>query len=149
MASRCIVKRFSVDALNDVVEIEAESFPKYPYDESVFVVLHALYPELFLVAECEGKVVGYACGARELTGCAHLFSIAVRRSHRGAGIGSELLEKFESQARALGASCVRLEVAASNAIAQRFYAKHGYRRIGTVEAYYPDGDDAIIMEKVL
>lgn len=149
MTLACSIKRFNLNLLKEVLDIEMESFPRYPYDEEVFVLLQAMYPELFLVAECEGSITGYACGVLESSGCAHLFSIAVRRSYRRQGIGSRLLQEFESIAKALGASCVVLEVAASNVIARRFYIKHGYREKGVREAYYPDGDSAIIMEKNL
>jgi len=42
---------------------------------------------------------------------------------------------------------LRLEVRKSNAAAMGLYLGSGFRRVGEVEGYYGDGEDAVLMEK--
>lgn len=51
----------------------------------------------------------------------------VRPGHRGKGLGTQLLERLEAEAREAGAAAVHLEVADANAKAQRLYGRRGYR----------------------
>ncbi len=44
---------------------------------------------------------------------------------------------------------IRLSLRGSNDAALRLYQKAGYVRVDTWKRYYRDGEDAIVMEKVL
>jgi ribosomal protein S18 acetylase RimI-like enzyme len=44
-----MIRLFSLDDLNSILQIESQSFPKSPYDWTTFLNLHCLYPETFLV----------------------------------------------------------------------------------------------------
>jgi ribosomal-protein-alanine N-acetyltransferase len=145
----CRVREFDVTMLNDIRRIELESFPNYPYDDKIFLTLHYYQPELFIVAECDGKIVGYACGFISKRGCGHLASIAVDKQYRRKGIGSLLLASFEEKVLALGSRCVELEVSEDNIDAIRFYEKHGYKFVKTLSRYYPDGKNALFMKKTM
>jgi diamine N-acetyltransferase len=46
---------------------------------------------------------------------------------RGLGLGSQILQFVEQQAKAIDAVAVSLETEADNHAARRFYLKHGYR----------------------
>ncbi len=80
---------------------------------------------------------------------ARLYSITVAEQARGRGIGRALLEACESAAKARGCRFIRLEVRQSNSSAIRLYQTGGYRVIGALESYYPDGEAALRMEKSL
>ena len=82
-------------------------------------------PDLMLVAldgerVCGSVMAGYE-GHRGWISC-----IAVRRSHRGRGIGSDLLVEAERRLAALGCVKVNLQVVESNSDAVTFYEKSGY-----------------------
>ena len=53
-------------------------------------------------------------------------NLYVRESHRGEGIGSDLLTAAEERLRENGADRICLDVLAPNEAARRFYARHGY-----------------------
>lgn len=53
-------------------------------------------------------------------------NIYVRPSHRGDGIGSDLLAAAEDRLRQGGADRIVLDVLAPNEAARRFYVRHGY-----------------------
>jgi ribosomal-protein-alanine acetyltransferase len=104
---------------------------------------------LFLVAEDEARVVGYAI-AQYLTGndVADIQNIAVVESHRGRGIGAALLDAVLEWAVDQGASAIMLEVRADNVVAQSLYASRGFAVIATRAQYYqPAGIDALVMRK--
>lgn len=139
-----------------VLEIEVASFPE-PWPPSFFNYIHGKAPELFVVAEDGGKIVGYVIGElREImfsgvshrSKVGHILNIAVDEGWRKSGVGTSLMEEIEERFRRMDASQVTLEVRESNSTAQSFYQGRGFNEIGRVKAYYPD-EDAIIMSKNL
>lgn len=103
-----------------------------------------------LVAEAEGRLMGaLVILYRRSTRLARLYSLSVDPAMRGAGLGSRLLAAAEDDARARGASAMRLEVRSDNAGAIALYRRHGYRHMGNRESYYADGGDALRFGKTL
>lgn len=82
-------------------------------------------PDLFLVAEEDGQIVGTVIGGfdgrRGL-----LYHLAVAASFRGRGIGSRLMDEVESRLRAKGCLRCYLMVLVDNEEAMRYYEKHGW-----------------------
>jgi ribosomal-protein-alanine N-acetyltransferase len=137
-------------ALADVSEvhaIETDSFPS-PWPRRAFVRELKRGRAKFFAAFEGGKVVGYA-GMR-LGDPAHILNIAVHREYRRRKIGSRLLSFLLGVAETHGASCVTLEVRASNAVAQRMYRKFGFAAVGLRQGYYAqENEDAVVMAKRL
>ena len=101
----------------------------------------------YFVAERDSDVVGYVSGGRsDDPDVATLAAIYVDPDHWGDGIGTALIERFESFCRGRGYERVRLRVLAANERAQSFYRAHGYEQTDehetelfgehTVEAVY-------------
>lgn len=139
-----------------VMEIEVDSFPD-PWPASFFNYILGKAPDLFVVAEEGGEVVGYVIGElREImfSGVSHRFkvghilNIAVDGGWRGRGVGTRLMGEIEDRFRGMGASQATLEVRESNSTARTFYRNRGFAEIGRVRAYYPD-EDAIVMSRAL
>jgi len=90
-------------------------------------------------------IVGFA-GLWVLADEAHITNIAVRKSYQRQGIGELLLIAAIDQAQELEASFITLEVRASNATAQRLYAKYGFTQVDIRHGYYLDNkEDALLM----
>lgn len=103
-----------------------------------------------LVAECDGRLAGYAMVLfRKGSGVARLYSFAIAPDFGGRGIGRLLLESVEHIAYDHGRMMMRLEVREDNARAIRLYEQNGYRRIGVEPDYYDDGMAALRYEKTL
>ena len=117
----------------------AQLGPARPAEQS-WAVRAALYedwldePDAFvLLAETGGRPVGYALvhmrGEEESwrTGprIAELETLAVLPGHRGAGIGSRLVDAVYEELRGLGVSQLGVSVIAANADAIRFYERLG------------------------
>lgn len=103
-----------------------------------------------LIRESEGRIDASAVLLfRQGSDIARLYSITVAPSARGQGVGARLLSACEAAARQRGARALRLEVRVTNSSAHRLYDAAGYRVIAALESYYPDGEAAHRMEKVL
>ena len=71
---------------------------------------------------------------------AHLVLLAVRPSHRRAGIGQRMLEWMLESARCAGIASIHLELRAGNEAARRFYRAMGFYETVLVPGYYRGGE---------
>ena len=124
--------------LVELLAIEAQAFPKSQYDLRELKSLQRRYPRTFLVSVSD-QIDGYIVFSPD----GHIISMAVRSERRRHGIGTLLIK--EAIARCPGKS-LRLEVRASNIVAQKFYLKLGFKKRARVYGYYYDGEDALIMQ---
>lgn len=105
-----------------------EAFPDDPPHNRAEVAIPAklaVQPELLLVALDGDEVVGTAMAGYD----GHrgwLYSVAVRRTHRRAGIATLLIEEAERRLALLGCTKVNLQVRAENAAVAAFYRGLGY-----------------------
>ncbi|MDH5675338.1 MAG: WbqC family protein [Myxococcales bacterium] len=73
--------------------------------------------------------------ATTLHGDPHLHLLIVRAEERGRGLGGRLLQRFVQSAAMAGFGRVTLKVALDAEDALRFYARHGFVRIGSEAGY--------------
>lgn len=98
----------------------------------------------YLVAEEEGKVVGYA-GSWIVGKEMHITTIGVDPDWRRSGIGERMMVAFVKEAQRRNLEEITLEYAVSNAAAEALYEKFGFAREGLRKAYYQDtGEDAVV-----
>ena len=94
-------------------------------------------PDLFLVAEENGQIVGTVIGGfdgrRGL-----LYHLAVSASFRGQGIGSRLMDEIESRLREKGCIRCSLLVVTDNDEGMRYYEKRGWEHMTWVRPYGKD-----------
>jgi ribosomal protein S18 acetylase RimI-like enzyme len=91
-------------------------------------------PDLFLVAEEDGQIIGTVIGGYDgRRGL--LYHLAVDAPLRGRGIGSRLMEEIESRLRAKGCLRCYLMVVADNEEARRYYEKRGWENMHYVFTY--------------
>ena len=85
-------------------------------------------PDLFLVAEVDGRLVGSVLGGFDGRR-GMVYHLAVEQDYREQGIGADLMEELEDRLREKG--CIRyyLLVTKDNEKAIRFYESHGWRRM--------------------
>jgi ribosomal-protein-alanine N-acetyltransferase len=90
-------------------------------------------------------IVGFV-GVWLLPDEAHIVTIATRESHRGRGIGEQLLISAIELAQEQGQPLVTLEVRVSNHAAINLYEKYGFEEVGRRRNYYSDNhEDALIL----
>ncbi len=140
--------------LPDIIYINRVCLPEN-YPEYFFEYHLENWPKAFLVAEVDGKIVGYVMsrvelGAGFLSGFlvkrGHIVSIAVLEGYRRRGIGEKLMRlAMEAMKTEYGATEVYLEVRVSNKPAIKLYEKLGFKIVRVLEKYYSDGEDAYLM----
>jgi len=146
------LRQMSKDDLQVIMTLEGDLFPEDAWSPQMFASELAEVPvrRLYLVAEEDGAVVGYAgmlfSGGPE----ADVLTLAVDPLRWGKGIGTALLLALLQEAVHRGCEQVFLEVRADNPRAQELYRRHGFAEIGIRRRYYqPSGTDAIVMRKDL
>ena len=101
-----------------------------------------------LLAVAGTEPVGFALG-RAVADEAEVLTLAVNPEARRTGLGRALMQAVAEEARRRGAVELFLEVAAANAPARALYAALGAVQAGRRRAYYPDGDDALVLRLAL
>jgi ribosomal protein S18 acetylase RimI-like enzyme len=82
-------------------------------------------PELFLVAELNGRIVGTVMGGYEgHRGWVNYLAVAPDCQRRG--IGAALMEEIEAKLLALGCPKINLQVRSNNRTVIQFYGQIGY-----------------------
>jgi ribosomal protein S18 acetylase RimI-like enzyme len=91
-------------------------------------------PELFIVAESDGAIIGAVMGGfdgrRGL-----IYHLAVAASFRGMGIGSRLMDEVESRLRAKGCLKCYLLVTTDNPEAEGYYRHRGWQHMDTIRLF--------------
>jgi ribosomal protein S18 acetylase RimI-like enzyme len=119
----------------------------YVDDQQTWAARSALYAELLakpdtvlLLADADGEVVGYGLAHVMPAGdtwvadtwqtgdrIGEIESLAVLPSHRGRGIGTQLLAALERELQAAGVRDLIIGVLPGNEAAIRLYQRHGFR----------------------
>ncbi len=147
-----IIRRATEDDLSELIRIEEETFGREKFSTDVVLAFIVRGDAFTIVAydEKERRVVGSAaCLVSEDTGEGRIASIAVQKSHRAQGVGSDLLAECERLLKGFRLSKYVLEVETTNMPAILLYTDRGYKTVRMLKDYYGLGRDAYAMEKRL
>lgn len=137
---RTLVRVYRDEDFDQVERLWREVFPGDParnHAANSIPLKLAHQPQLFLIAERDGAVVGTTMAGYD----GHrgwLYSVAVARRFRGEGIGQLLVRAAEDRLRALGCIKINLQIRNGNEAVADFYRRLGY-----------DEDRVISMGKLL
>ena len=138
------IRRMTMDDVDGVYAVEIGTFVD-AWSRDAFVSDMKNPVARYLVAEQDGKIIGYA-GAWVILDESHITNIAVLKEHRGQGTGKRLTDGLLQYLSNLGSAYATLEVRRSNEIAQNLYKSLGFVQLGVRKRYYADnGEDALIM----
>lgn len=130
----------------EVARLEQEAFSS-PWSEQAFHDSMKLSYYLFLVAEEENEIAGYA-GMYLIMDEGDVTNVAVFKKWKCHGVGTLLVEKLLEEAKKRGATSATLEVRKSNIPAIMLYRKVGFELVGTRKNFYDNPkEDAVIMWK--
>jgi len=140
---------FTLDDLNEVIEIEQLSFPT-PWSKGLFLQqFHSEFSKDFSSPNTSSlekqRVLGFICiwfVADEM----HILNLACLPALRRQGIAAALLEHGLFFSFMMNMKKVFLEVRKSNYAALALYKKYWFRPVGVRKGYYTDTqEDAIVM----
>ena len=100
-----------------------------------------------IIAIEDGKIVGFAFGWNDY-GVYWLDWVGVAKEHRQQGVGTKLLQKFESECRKKGGHKIHLDTSRTNKPAICFYRKNGYSIEGHLNKHWLKWD-YILLSKIL
>ncbi len=141
------IVRATLCDLGALRRLEKKTFDRDAW--SLFDLIAVLtFPNVIRLKAVEnGDMAGFVAGdPRPREGWGWIATIAVDPHYRRRGIGRALLRECEAS---LGVPRVRLTVRMSNQGAISMYEKAGYAVVDIWQAYYDDGEDAMVMEKLL
>ena len=150
----CVVRRCELGDLIPVMEINMKTLPEH-YSDYFYESLLSELPEAFLIAEINGKTIGYIMCKTEygfsnfkklgFVKKGHVVSVAVLDSHRKKGIGKALVEEAINGVKSKKSDELYLEVRCSNSDGVKLYERLGFVIKQRLKAYYRDGEDAFLM----
>jgi ribosomal protein S18 acetylase RimI-like enzyme len=94
-------------------------------------------PDLFLVAEVDGKLLGTVIGGFDGRR-GMVYHLAVMDTYRKRGVGGLLMDELERRLRAKGCNRCYLLVTVENQSAMLFYEKRGWTQMNYVKTYGRD-----------
>ncbi len=141
------IREAVISDIEGIMQLEQGSIV-HPWERSEFELLIADEKKLCLVAEDEGKVIGYIGAETVLDEC-NIGNIVTAEECRGRGIGTSVMNALMNELKNREILKVFLEVESDNAPALALYDKNGFERYGLRRDYYGRGMDAVLMCKEL
>ena len=135
--------------MHAIWQIDAKVFGEDVYPAFFFRQAMDLWPELLLVAEYEGHLVGYVLGGfGQERSQGWVLSLAVLPEARGFGLAERMMRQMETNMEGLQISELQLTVDPANP-AQRLYYRIGYQLVEEVADYFGPGEDRLVLVKKL
>lgn len=138
------IRPFCSADLPRILSIERQCHA-YPWSEEIFRdEMAAAHSRLWVCVEKE-EIAGFLCWWT-ICGEIEIQNVATALRYRRHGVGRCLLAAVIATARAEGIRRAILEVRVGNLGAIHLYRAFGFTDCGTRRCYYPDGEDALLME---
>ena len=151
-----IVRLANIYDLDDIISLNLETLPEH-YSNSFFIELLMDSPETFLVAEHDKTIIGYIMCRIEygfsslkkikLSRKGHIVSFAVKKEYRNRTVGKTLVKQALIGMKLKKCSEAYLEVRVNNLAAINLYQSIDFTITTTLEKYYRDGQNALLMSK--
>ncbi len=119
------------------------------YPTSLYLDIHRWWREGFLIADLDGRPVGFLAAVISAEGQARILMFAVAAGFRDRGLGTQLMNAFIQICGNRGIRRLELEVRKSNAGGIQFYRRYGFEIGFLLPSFYTDGEDGYKMFKTL
>jgi len=115
------------------------------YNPSIFTYFYETYPQGFLVAEQNHKIIGFITGVKISMSIAKILMLSVDPAFQKKKIGRKLLDEFLKISIQENVEKIELEVRTDNTKAIKFYEKNGFKKVGKIKEFYQDRKNAYTM----
>ncbi|MBT9174741.1 MAG: Ribosomal-protein-alanine acetyltransferase [candidate division WS2 bacterium] len=139
------IKPMTVEVLNEVLEIEKQSYPNPWSYYSFYSEITSNKISYYVTSNYEGKIIGYA-GMWVIIDEGHITNIAVASHWRRRGVGEKLLRHLIATCEKCNVKTITLEVREKNEPALSLYQKYGFEVKGVRKNHYPEtAESSLIM----
>lgn len=139
-----LIRKMKEQDISWVARIESENF-SMPWSENAFTDSLCQEEALFLVAEEEGRGLGYI-GVYLSLDEGEITNVSVDSTQRNRGVGKALVQQLKKEAADRNVERIFLEVRVSNEPAIHLYEKQGFEQVGCRKNFYErPREDAWVM----
>ncbi len=142
-----MIRRFNLEDISKIVKLEQELLGTTLGESYLNDAYNNPFNYIY-VYELDEKIVGYISYTFDEE-IAEMLNFCVDKAMHNNGIGTSLLNYSINEFENLKGSSVILEVNSQNINAIKLYQKMGFKQISKRKAYYSDGNDALVLQKLL
>jgi ribosomal-protein-alanine N-acetyltransferase len=142
------LRKFHPTEMFSVIKLASETLTER-YNPSLFNYFYETFPEGFIIAEKNHKIIGFLIGVRINNENAKILMLGVSKQYRNKKIGSELLKKFVGIISEINIKKIELEVRTNNRTAIKFYQNNGFKITEIQKRFYQSGENAYTMTRII
>lgn len=135
-----MIREYTPDDIIFIEQVGQVLDPKYAFKINPYTKC--------LVYEQDRKIIGFVVFSI-IYEKAEIIDIAVSKEFQGQHIGTKLMNAFLEECDKNKCENITLEVRNNNFSAIIFYKKFGFRELSVRKSYYRDGEDALVMIKMV
>ena len=124
-----------LNSIREILETDFDDFWNYNILKKELEDSNSTY----IVCKNHSEIVGFT-GITIILDTAELNNIVVKKTYRGKGISSQLLEYLINFAKSKNCKHINLEVSSNNTIAINLYKKFNFKQVGIRPNYYKNSD---------
>ena len=144
-----LINRMTPEDVDGVIQIEQSAYGDHHWSRESFIgEISNELARYYALHTPDGKLAGYA-GCWHILEEAHITTIAISPEYRRRKYAEALLKRIIDDCYKEKIKYITLEVRVSNAVAISCYERCNFVKIAERKRYYSNGEDALIMEKIL
>jgi len=140
-----IIRKFETNDMFSIIKLASDTLSE-KYNPSLFNYFYETYPDGFIIAEKNHKIIGFIVGL-PIDNNAKILMLSVSSKERRQNIASNLLNNFITEITKEDIKNIELEVREDNKKAIKFYKKHGFKVTNKIQNFYQNKEDALTMKK--
>lgn len=145
---KCQIRAFQPTDLPNIMHLATRTLGEI-YAPSLYLTLHDIWPDGFIVVESSKMIIGFILGIMHRPKGVRILMVAVEPTYWGQGFGRTLLSILIEQCYLKDVKLIELEVNVNNSRAINYYLKTGFVVMHTILGYYKNGDNAYAMQRLL
>ena len=142
-----MIRRIKSEDIEEIVKLENEVLNTTLGSEILTLAIRSEMAYYYVYLD-DNRIVGYISSSFDGTSI-EILNFCVYKEYQKKGIGTKLITHLLDELYLRGANNSVLEVRESNTNAISFYERIGYKTIHVRKNYYSNGENALMMQKLL
>ncbi len=142
-----MIRRIKNEDIDEIIKLETEVLNTTLGSEIFNLAVKSEMAYYYVYLE-DNRIIGYISSSFDGISI-EILNFCVYKEYQNKGIGTKLISHLLDELYLKGANNSVLEVRESNLNAIKFYEKIGYKTIHVRKNYYSNGENALMMQKLL